>query len=225
MAEKASRTHNLRYKRPALASLGYDFIIDELSEIGEACSEVQWFVENDSETLLNALDGDEDAEYEFRMAFSDIQGKAEILSAAIHDWDIRDNFDDCTVGLIGNRYKLVGFDAVEEDYYSLISYEQELAFTESGKKLMRLTKQEMISTIGQCMGITMAVLDLRHSYDYLKATFDILRDENTSLLKIIKDIETAYETANNVGFYDWKNEARHFNALISNLPDRVWLES
>lgn len=64
--------------------------------------------------------------------------------------------DDCTVALIGNRYNTLGYDSEEEDYFSLTGYEQELAQTEAGKRLMRMTKAEMISTIGQCFGITLA---------------------------------------------------------------------
>jgi hypothetical protein len=222
--DKAARTRNMRFKRPALASLGYEIISNELYEINNACTEVQWFVESDNETLLNALNGDEDAEYEFRMAFADLQAKTETLSEELNNWEIRDDFDDCTVGLIGNRYKTLGFDQIEEDYFGLTSYEQGLAYTESGKKLMRLTKPEMISRIGQCLGITIAYLDIRQSYDYLKAVFDILRDENTSLLKIIKDIEEAYEEAVMDGFAIHHDKTRRFDALISNLPDRTWLE-
>lgn len=223
-ATKAERTRNLRYKRPALASLGYEITLSELDEISEACTDVHWFIDEGGESLLNALDGDEDAEYEFRMAFSDLEAKAEELSSAIRDWDIRDEFDDCTVALIGNRYRALGYDADEEDYFSLTGYEERLAYTESGKKLMRHTKAEMISRIGQCFGIVISFLDLRQSYDYLKATFDILRDENTSLLKIIKEVDVAYEKANEANFYDWYDECKRFNQLLSSLPIRVWLE-
>lgn len=205
--------------------MGYEFISDELYEIAEACSDVHWFTDADDETLLNALDGNEDEEYEFRMAFADLENKAEQLNDALRGWEIRDYFDDCTVALIGNRYKLVGYDSQEEDYYALASYESDLAFTESGKKLMRRTKREMLSIIGQCMGITLAFYDLRQSYDYLKATMDILRDENTSLLKVIKEIDDAYDAAHDAGFdFDWNDEVRRFNALLKQLPDRVWLE-
>ena len=66
----------------------------------------------------------------------------------------------------------------------------------------------MLSTIGQCVGTLIAFLDLRQSYDYLKATFDILRDENTSLLKQIKAIETAYDAADAVDWCSWKPEVK-----------------
>lgn len=222
---KAERAKMLRYKQPALMSMGFDAITTELEEIREACSDVRWFMEDDDETLLNALDGDDEAEYEFRIAFADLSTKTEQLQSALQDWDVRDYFDDCTVALIGNRYKLVGYDSLEEDYYALASYEIDLACTESGKKLMRKTKADMLSSIGQCMGITLAFYDLRQSYDYLKATIDILRDENTSLLQVIKQIDDAYEAAFEEGLqYDWGDKNRKFNALLDQLPDRIWLE-
>lgn len=222
---KAERARALRYKRPALASLGYAFIPNELDEIREACSDIHWFMDNDDETLLNALDGDEEAEYEFRVAFSELESKAEQLNDVLCDHDIGDYFDDCTVALIGNRYKVVGYDSVEEDYYSLASYDSEIAYTESGKRLMRRTKADMLSIIGQCMGITLAVIDLRQSYDYLRATMDILRDKNTSLLQVIREIDDAYEAAYEAGFeYAWQDECKRFDALLSRIPDRTWLE-
>lgn len=221
---KEERTRMMRRKRPALAALGYEHMELELSEIYEACSDVEYFVEDNDDTLLNALNGDEDAEYEFRMAFSDLSAKVDQLWSAIADCEIREEFDTCTVALIGNRYRVLGFDAVEEDYFSLCSYDQKLAHTESGKKLMRHTKAEMISIIGQCLGIVISFLDLRQQYDYLKATMDILRDENTSLLQTIKEIDAAYDAAAADGFYSWYDSVKKFDRLLDSLPARVWLE-
>ena len=227
---KANRTRNLRYKRPALASLGYDALQTELWDIREACNDVHWFVEQGDETLLNALDGDDEAEWEFRMAFSNLEAKVDELEQVINDYFIwsehgfERTYNDCTVALIGNRYRLLGWDSMEEDYFALTSYDQRLAQTEAGKRLMRKTKAEMLSTIGQCFGILLAFLDLRQQYDYLKATFDILWDENTSLLKQIKEIEAAYEAANETEWYSWYAEAKRFDQLLDCLPDRAWIE-
>lgn len=202
---KAERTRNMRYKRPALASMGDEDLIRELEAIQEACSDIHWFIDQDDDTLLNALDGDEEDAYEFRMAFSDLEAKANHLSRLFYDLgEVGDGiwrtYNDCTVALIGNRYRVVGFDMDEEDYFSLTSYDQKLACTEAGKRLMRMTKANMLSTIGQCVGILISFLDLRQSYDYLKATFDILRDTNTSLLDTIKEISAAYEAAESCHF-------------------------
>lgn len=227
---KANRTRNLRYKRPALASLGFDAIQNELDDISEACDYVHWYVDQESDVLMDALDGNEEEAWEFKMAFADLEAKVYQLREAMQDnwmWPERyyQMFDYCTVALIGNRYRTIGWDAEEEDYLSLTAYEQELAQTEAGKCLMRLTKKDMISTIGQCLGTLLAFLDLRQSYDYLKATFDILRDENKSMLQQIKAIEAAYEEACSTDWWHRKREAvDKFDRLLEALPDRAWIE-
>lgn len=224
---KAKRSEALRYKRPALSSLGYDALMEELWEIREACDAIHWFIGQGDETLLNALEGDEDAVWEFRMAFSDLEAKADALEEAVQDWDGGDfqrDYDDCTVALIGNRYNLIGYDTLEEDYLSMSGYQRELAYTEAGKRLSRRTKADMLSVIGQCVGILVAFLDLRQQYDYLRATFDILRDENTSLLNQVKEIDAAYEAASAAGFQPHRSAVRQFDRLLAALPDRAWVE-
>nr|DAL25942.1 MAG TPA_asm: hypothetical protein [Caudoviricetes sp.] len=226
----SDRTRALRYKRPALASMGAEAIMTELDEISENCNGIRYYVEqaDSDETLLNALDGDEDAEFEFRMAFADLTAKAEQLQTALWNQSFEDfyrDFDDATVALIGNRYRPLGYDTDEEDYYALTGYEQELATTEAGKRLCRLTKAEMLSRIGWAMGITLAFFDLRQSYDYLKATFDILRDENTSLLDTIREIERLYDEMDSGDFSSQqRNAEKKFDQLLQALPDRAWLE-
>ncbi len=225
---KADCARNLRYKRAALASMGFDHIFNELDDMRETCADIHWWTDQDNETLLNALDGDEDDVWEFKMAFSHLEAKAERLYEEIYELSREDNFDqsydDCTVALIGNRYRSVSWDDFEEDYYALTGYESDLAQTEAGKRLMRKTKAEIISTIGQCLGILISFLDLRQQYDYLKATFDILRDENTSMLQQVKEIETAYQK---MMAADWKERPaleRQFNRLLDVLPERAWVE-
>lgn len=222
---KAERSRNLRYKKPALMELGYDFITDKLYEISDACGEVRWAAEGDNEVLLSALDDDEEDEFEFKTLFSLLEAECDQLrELLIENEYIRDYFDDCTVGLIGNRFRIMGFDDYEEDYFSLTSFEQELAQKESGKRLMRMTKANMLSTIGQCIGIVLSFQNVQMKYDYLKATLDILRDENTSILKTIKAIEEAYEDANEAGFYGYSESAKKYERLINELPDRFWIE-
>lgn len=217
----AERSRNLRYKRPALASMGYDAMTDELDMISDKCSDIRWWTDTDDETLLNALDGDEEDAWEFKMAFSELDAKCEQLRDAVYNSCIdRDDFDNCTVALIGNRYNLVGFDGYEEDYFSLCGYESNLAEKEAGKRIMRMTKPEMISTIGQCFGILMAFLDVRQRFDYLSATFDILRDQNTSVLDTIKEIEKLYEATQD----GWNSSAEQkWRNLTETLPQEMWV--
>ena len=225
--QRREKARNLRYKRPAMASLGAEFILNELDEIREACSDVHYYMD-DEDSLLAALDGDVEEEFEFRLAFAELEGQAENLARALEDigWYEKDGveFNDCLVALIGNRYEVIGFDAVVEDYFSLCDYDEDLAYTEAGERLMRLTKKEMLSRIGQTVGITMAVLDLRQQYDYLKATMDILRGENQSILKVVKEIEEVYKQAEAENFDEWYASTKRLDQLLAMLPDRAWLE-
>ena len=219
---KYEKARNLRYKRGALASIGFEAIIDELYEIEETCGEIHWFFEEDGDNLVAAMDGDEDEAYEFKMAFADLEAKCEQLRSIIdEEYGINEYYDDCTLALIGNRYEVVGFDSVEEDYCSLCCYEADLATTEAGKRIMRLTKSEMLSRIGQCMGLALAFLDLRQSYDYLKATMDILRDKNMSVLNVIKEINKLYENSQD---YFEKSANQEFQKLLDCLPEYIWLQ-
>lgn len=219
---KAERSRALRYKKGALATMGWQSIMTELEEISEACDEVSYFMGSE-EDLIEAFDGNDEEAWEFRFSFSDLSAKCSELYEAMYEFGDQDDFDDCTVALVGNRYEMVGFDSMEEDYYSLCQYESELSVTEAGKRLMRKTKAEMISSIGQAVGTLMAFLDLRERYDYLRATIDILRDENHSVLQQIKQIEELYEKAS-ADRYGWTKESRLFDNMLETLPDRMWVE-
>lgn len=223
MMTKAERSRNLRYKKPALAELGYEQIRDRLYGISDECAEVRWVMDGDIDTLTNALDGDEEEAYEFRMMFAELSAECEQLWSAIDEYE-EQHFNDCSVALIGNRFDAVGYDGYQEDYYSLTSYESELAATESGKRIMRMTKPEMLQEIGRTLGIILSFQNVQYKYEYLKATMDILNGENASFLQAIKDIEAAYEKANEDGFHEWEQSVRKFDRLIGDLPDKTWIE-
>lgn len=217
----AERSKAIRYKRPALASMGYEALTSELYEIQEACSDVAYYFPQGDDTLLDALDGDEEEAFEFQMAFSELSAKVDRLVEVMYEIGDQQQYDDCTVALIGNRYTLVGFDWYEEDYFQLAGYESHLAESEAGKRMMRHTKAEMLSIIGQSVGTLVAFLDIRQQYDYLKATIDILRGENQSMLQAIKRIEELYDRAQ---MDDWERDSREFDALVAVLPEKMWIE-
>lgn len=226
---RARRARALRYKRAALDSLGFEFMWNELEEMRESLDTIHWWTDQDEEMLINVLDGDTDDVWEFKMMFADLENKADqlfniLLDMCRHEENFGRTFDDCTVALVGNRYRTVGFDFVEEDYFALTSYEGELAQTEAGKRLMRRTKPEIIAIIGQCLGILIAYLDLRQQYDYLKATFDVLVDENTSILQQIKEIETVYQEVAEAGWNKNYEAEKRLDRLVAAMPDRAWLE-
>lgn len=135
--DREQRTRALRYKRPALSSMGYEYIQREREDIVEACSDVAWFA-GDRNALTAALDGSDEEANEFILACGDLSGQAGLLLEQLYEVGEYDTegtarmYDDCTVALIGNRYDTVGFDTLQEDYFSLTGYDTELAESEAG---------------------------------------------------------------------------------------------
>lgn len=210
----------MRYKRPALSELGYVFLIEGLQDIVDECDNVRYYIDKDDGSdggLLASSDGDEELAEAFKMAFSEISANAETLFDNISSYEAdidEDTYNDCTCALIGNRYNMVGYDSLETDYFALCRYESRLAETEAGERLMRKTKKDMLSTIGQCVGIAMAYQDLRLRFDYLKAAMDVQLGINLDLLKAVSDINEAWEAE------DW----RKLDRLTAGLPERAWVE-
>jgi len=219
---RAYKAKQIRYKKSVLAMLRLDDITDELYTIQSECDEIQYFM-SDDETLTAALDDNDEEAYEFRMLFMDLSAKAYRLDEILREDYVTEHFDDFLVGALGNRFNVIGYDGYEEDYYNLTTFESGLAQTESGKKITRLTKEQMLSACGQCLGIVISFLDVRHSYDYLKASFDILKNQNTSILKTIKVIEELYENA----VKDDPNDesVKLFDSYLMGLPDEVWVSA
>ncbi|MCD8371812.1 MAG: hypothetical protein LUD27_00730 [Clostridia bacterium] len=216
----------MRYRRPALQIYGWSEMYYKLIEIAEGCSYVHWYENNDEETLLNCFDGDSDEEEEFKIAFSEMEGKAyrlqEQMDRMIDDnygVDMEQYFNDCTVALLGNRYNLVGYDYYEEDYQSLTQYEQELADEGAQERLMRKTKKEIISTISQCIGLLLAFYDILQDYDVLSLTMDVLKGENTEFLDNIKKL---FKLHAKMCEGDRMAE-REFNRIVEEMPDKCWL--
>lgn len=219
---KADVARARRYKKPALSSMNYYNIQCDLDDMSELAEEMAWYESQDEETLTQALDGNEDEAYEFRMAFAEVSGRLYQLAEQMRNLGLEeDEFNYCTSALLGNRYKLICYDAVEEDYYSLTGYEEELATTAAGEWLCRKTKKEMISLIGQCMGILMAYHDIRLQFDNLQDTLNVLRGSNFQLLSTIKEIERLYEDAADKPYGD---EVDRLNSMLESLPQKMWVE-
>ena len=77
ITEKAEETRRekarlLRYKKPIVKEISLDFIQQDLWDIMEECENVRYYFDSDDDTLLNALDGDEDVEHERKMMFCDL---------------------------------------------------------------------------------------------------------------------------------------------------------
>lgn len=91
---KKNKAKKLRYKKPIVKNLNLETIQQDLWDIQESCEEVHWFTDSDdgSETLINALSGDEDEAYEFKMAFADLCAECERMFDDIQEEWVPDCF-------------------------------------------------------------------------------------------------------------------------------------
>ena len=238
--KRMEKAKALRYRKPAVKDLNLASIQEQLTEIEEACADVHWYCDSEDgwDTLLNALDGDDDEAWEFKMAFSDLEGECERMREdmdRLNEWDyddlVGDHFDVFFAGIgaasVGGG--MWGFDEYEGDYFGLEpGWESEAAEREAAEKLKRLTKDKLISLMGVAFRIAVQFLGLRSRYADLKAAMDILREQNTALLKQVKAIEDLYDATESEGFskYDFhrsENE-KALDRLLNALPDRAWIE-
>ena len=74
---KRIKARNLRYKKPIVKDINLFVIKENLDNIYEECMNVKYYFDSDDDTLINALDGDEDEEFEFKMMFSDLCAECE----------------------------------------------------------------------------------------------------------------------------------------------------
>ena len=146
---KAEQCRNLMYKRAIVEELNLFEIQNCLTDMTEACSNIHYAFDDD-ETLINAFDGNEDEAHEFIMTFTDLDVEIERLYESFEEmYGYRDDpekeFNDVTVALIGEWFRILGFDSYREDYFGFEShYLEGISVEESQKRIMRKTKKDML---------------------------------------------------------------------------------
>lgn len=225
---KREKARQLRYKKPIVKNLNLMNIRQELWDIQEECENVHWYFDTDEDTLINALDGNEDEAYEFKMMFGDLCAECDSMISDLDEEWVPDYFDRFFVAIgAGNDFGgLLGFDSYEQDYFGL-SCSEAFAEDESKKALERLTKSDLIAAARQCFRVYQSFIALRHRYDCLKAAMDILRDQNTGYLQMVKQIEEMYEKADKKSFgfrYEHCKEVIELDRILGNMPQEAWIQ-
>ena len=226
---KRFKAKQLRYKKPIVKNLNLDFIQQDLWDIQESCEEVHWFTDSDDgeDTLINALNGDEDEAYEFKMEFADLCAECERMFEDLNEEWVPECFDIFFVSAgAGESYGgLLGFDEYEGDYFG-IGCSDSWAEDETKKKLKQMTKDELIASTRQCFKVFQAYIGLRNRYDSLKAAIDILRDQNTGHIQTVKEIERLYEEASKQQdrFSEYSTDWKAFERYTDALPPEAWIQ-
>lgn len=222
---KREKARSLRYKKPIVRNLNIAKIQEDLWEIQEACEDVRWYTDSEdgTDSLINALAGDEDEAYEFKMAFADLCAECERMQYDLQEEWVPECFDILFVAAkTSDMYGgLFGWDDYEGDYLG-IDIKSSFAEDEAKKKLMRMTKDNLIVAVRQCLKIYSAYIGLQNRYDSLKAAIDILRDQNTGFLQVVREIERLYEGATD-NWSEYSKAAVEWKRYTDALPPEAWI--
>lgn len=225
---KIQKARQLRYKKPIVKNLNLDTITEDLWEIQGECEDVRWYTDSEdgTDSLINALAGDDDEAYEFKMAFGDLCAECENMRIDLAEEWVPECFDMLFVAAGAGEFYggLLGYDSWEQDYFGL-SCTNSFAEDETRKKLKQMTKDEIITAVRQCFKVYQSYIGLRNRYDSLKASLDILKDKNTGVLQVVKDIEKLYEAASKEqGIYaEYSKEWKEFERYTNTLPQEAWI--
>lgn len=225
---KKFKAKQMRYKKPIVKDLNLETITQDLWDIREECEDVRWYTDSEDgeDSLINALAGDEDEAYEFKMAFADLCAECDRMMSDLDDEWVPECFDIFFVSIGAGEFAggLLGWDSFEQDYFG-ISGTESFAEDEAKKKLKQMTKDNLIVAARQCFKIYHAYLGLRNRYDNLKAAIDILRDQNTGYLQVVKEIEKLYEDASKDKWSrcEYSKESREWERYTDALPSEAWI--
>ena len=140
---KRNKAKQLRYKKPIVKNLNIDYITQDLWDIQEACEDVRWYTDSEdgTDSLINALNGDEDEAYEFKMAFADLCAECDRMMNDLDDEWVPECFDIFFVSIGAGEFEggLLGWDSFEQDYFG-ISCTDSFAEDEAKKKLKQRIK-------------------------------------------------------------------------------------
>lgn len=224
---KAQKARQMRYKKAIVKDMNLQYIKDTLYEIQEECEDVRWYTDTDDDSLslIDALDGNEDEAYEFKMLFADLCAECENMFEDLHDFWLDEAFEDCFnyffVATGGNDSDLLGWDSYEKDYFG-IDY-VDYAKDEAGKRLLRMTKENILQYAGMSFKIAMAFIGLQNRYDNLKAAMDILKDKNHAHLQVVKKIEELYQKITFDTIFGISND-KDFDHYTAMLPQEAWIQ-
>ena len=143
-------------------------------------------------------ESDESGYYqEYKELFDELAFGASELLDALSEHDVQEHWDDMTVALLGETHSILGFDAVEADYFHIVDpFCEQLAVQAAQKRLERLTKAELIRTFRSVLGMLVSFFDLKAANDCLTAIVQELDEKSIIMerqMKRLLDTENAKE--------------------------------
>lgn len=171
--------------------------------------------------------GDEQGYYaEYKDQFDELSAQAGSLKDALRnvtdDWyideyEVEDQWNDVTVGMLGELYTVLGYDVTEMDYYGILANEEGWAQEECLKRLNKLTKAELIRRCQFCWKVLILAYDLKAAHDCLTSIVEVLDEKGAILERKNRELDRIYEDVTG-------KDGENFDDLIANIPQRMWVE-
>ena len=205
-----NQSKNPLWKKSMLKSLNFYEIVEFLDEIG-----------NNGDPY--GYEREESGYYqEYKEQFDDLSDGAYRLWDALDnsdysDYSLRDIWDDMTVALLGYQEKVLGFDQVEEDYFSMLTFLEDAAVQEAEKRLMRFTKEQLIKNFRKVLTTLVLFFDIKAAHDCLTTIVEELDERGAILERKNEKINRLYEDLTGAN-------AKDFDEIIQGIPPRMWVE-
>ena len=161
------------WKKSMLQHLNIDSIRECLEEIQD---------NGDSYGYIREEENENGYYQEYKDQFDELSAGADELIQALWDYDVRENWDDMTVALLGKTHTVYGYDNLAVDYVGLLSYQEEWATEEAIKRIERLSKHEMIRCFRKVLTTLVLFFDIKASHDCLTSIVEEL-DERAAMME------------------------------------------
>ena len=127
--------------------------------------------------------GESGYELEYKALFDELSAGANTLLETLTACMLPNCWDDMTVALLGYQQAVLGYDEIYTDYFAMLNpYEENLAIQEAEKRLLRMTKQELIHGFRQVLTTLLLFWDLKTAHDCLTAIVQEL-DSHAAMMK------------------------------------------
>lgn len=193
------------WKKSILQTLSLSDIYTWLYEIGENGDPYGY--ENSEEGYYQ----------EYKEHFDELSCGAYSMLEALNDYDLKENWNDMIVALLGETHRVLGYDALETDYFHMLAFEEEWAQEEAIKRIKRLSKYDMIRCFRKVMTTLVLFFDLKSAHDCLTSIVEELDERNAIFKQKSMEIDRLYQDLT------LKCDTE-FEAAIAKLPQRMWVE-
>lgn len=154
---------------------------------------------------------------EYKEHFDELSSGAYSMLEALDDYNLKENWDDMVVALLGSTHRVLGYDAIETDYFHILAFEEEWAQQEAIKRIKRLSKSDMILCFRKVMTTLVLFFDLKSAHDCLTSIVEELDERNVIFRQKGMEIDRLYQDLT-------PKDDTEFEAAVSNLPQRMWVE-